>query len=504
MALSFKTYPEDFKLKKNNKVVLAADVFGNRFHADQTMYEYLIEFLLIFVSGDDDVKNPKAKLAFHSPESKGNLYYTVEPRMGLRRFIFFDRNKKNDSIGIDRKAYDELIRKLKEKIDSDDDEEKMRIIEALQDLLYGYAVVLKKRTWCAQAMLPLCPELVFCEAMPKSNVRVKLNWDDLINKGNGKQVDTEFDFNKRNFLARGGELYYLHLLQGMKGQDAKRKRLESLLKEQLVDQGKKMSVISNFIQDTWEECMGYNEPLTERIAIAFIPESAYADIARDSVDELISFMSCKMHPVQKIELLAKGIMLQVMRMLSVAPTNYLNNARDYWIVDITGTMVEIVKKTAASRFLTVRDSFTTAIGKSLGGTTSKEKLSNINKVKKDSYDIFKAKGKELQCIIPTSGPNERFSLSEDCIRFLVLALVSPGEKMTLDMFLAKLFDKYRIIIGPTEYKKIEDNENIMLTNSFQMNLNSFQDFLKATGFLRELSDATSIVENPYDEIGGEI
>ena len=516
MAKSFKTYPEDYVPRNPKKMALAADVFGNRFHADQTLYEYLIEFLLIFVSEDDDKNNPKEKLAFHNPESKGNLYYTVEPRMGLRRFIFFDRNKKNDAIAIDRKAYDELLRKLKEKIDSDDDEEKTRIIEALQDLLHGYAVVLKKRTWCAQAMLPLCPELVFCEAMPNSNVRVNLLWDisqdklfDSNRKKEDKEVEIEeidrgFVFNKRNFLARGGELYYLHLLQGMKGQSAKRKRLEYLLKEQLVDQGKKMSIISNFVQKTWEERMGYDEPLTERIAIAFIPENAYAGIARDSVDELISFMSCRMHPVQKIELLAKGIMLQVMRMLSVASTNYLNSPRDYWIIDITGTMAEVVKKTAASRFILVQDSFTTAIGKSIGGTTSKEKLKNISKVRKDSYDIFKAKGKELQCIIPTSGPNERFSLSEDCIRFLVLALVSPGEKMTLDMFLAKLFDKYRIIIGPTEYKEIEDNENIMLTNSFQMNLDSFQDFLKATGFLRELSDATSIIENPYDEIRGEI
>ena len=75
--------------------------------------------------------------------------------------------------------------------------------------------------------------------------------------------------------------------------------------------------------------------------------------------------------------------------------------------------------------------------------------------------------------------------------------------MTLDMFLAKLYEKYRIIIGPTEYRRIENRGNVMLANSFQKNLDSFQDFLKATGFLRELSDATSIVENPYDEVGGE-
>ena len=70
------------------------------------------------------------------------------------------------------------------------------------------------------------------------------------------------------------------------------------------------------------------------------------------------------------------------------------------------------------------------------------------------------------------------------------------------MFLDELYKKYRIVIGPVEFKKIED-ENKMLTNSFLENLNKFQEFLKSTGFLRELSDATSIVENPYEEIKGE-
>lgn len=32
------------------------------------------------------------------------------------------------------------------------------------------------------------------------------------------------------------------------------------------------------------------------------------------------------------------------------------------------------------------------------------------------------------------------------------------------------------------------------------NVLSFQELLKATGFLRELSDATSIVSNPYNKV----
>ena len=38
---------------------------------------------------------PGEKLRFHEPNATGNLFYTVEPRMGLKRFIFFDKNKKN-------------------------------------------------------------------------------------------------------------------------------------------------------------------------------------------------------------------------------------------------------------------------------------------------------------------------------------------------------------------------------------------------------------------------
>ena len=117
-------------------------------------------------------------------------------------------------------------------------------------------------------------------------------------------------------------------------------------------------------------------------------------------------------------------------------------------------------------------------------------------------DIFKSKGKELQCIIPISGPFERFTLSEDTIRFLVLSLIQPGDKMTLKMFLEKLYQNYRIVIGPEEYRKSMQDSSMdsSLANSFSENVVAFQQFLRSTGFLKELSDATSIVINPYEPI----
>ena len=506
MALDIKTYPAEFKSHGSEKRAISAEIYGNRFHADQTLYEYLIEFLLVFVSEDLEGVNPKEKLSFHSPDAIGNLDYVVEPRIALKRFIFFDKNKKNDLTKIDQEAYSALINALKDKIEDADDDVKMDIIEALQDLLHGYATVLKKRTWCAQAMLPLCPELVFCEAMPKKRARASLKWSDIYYSDDEqikKKVDTEFDFDKRNFLARGGELYYLHILQGLQGKPDKKNTLENLLREQLVVSGAQMSQIANFVQNTWEEHMGYEESPKQRLHMSFIPENAYKSIAADSVDELISFLSCKMHPVKKIELLSKGVMIQIMRMLSVATTNYLGQDRECWIIDINGS--NIVKKIASNSFSQVQGTFTTAIGKNMDAVDGAERLKLIAKAKKDSFDIFKSKGKELQCIIPTSGPFERFSLPEDCLRFLVLALIEPQKKMTLDMFLNELYKKYRIVIGPNQYKMMigEDISDVALANSFNDNVVAFQEFLKATGFLRELSDATSIVINPYKYLEGE-
>lgn len=494
------TFPEN--VKPDSRATLATYIYGNRFHADQTLAEYLIEFLLVFCAEKDGQNG--GKLHFHNPNSKDVLFYTVEPRMGLKRFIFFDKSKKNDAALVDKMAYQELINALSAKIEDADEEEKIDFLESLQDLFHGYAVVLRKRTWCAQAMLPICPEVIFCEAMPKKKERASLKWDALKNDPKKiMQIDELFDFDKHNFLARGGELYYLHILQGLQNRPEKQERLERLLYELLIVQGKKMSEIASFIQSTWEETMGYKDSPKQKLRLAYIPETAYKNVAGDSVDELINYLSCSMHPVKKIELLSKGVMLQVLRMLSVATTNYLGKKRECWVIDMKGMTEDIIKKVASTGFRHVEDTFVTALGHKsieLSEADIDKRMQVVRKARKDSLDIFRSKGKELQCIIPTSGPYERFALPEDSIRFLVLALIKPGEKMTLDMFLSKLYEHYRIVIGPSEYKVMAADENSTLANSFLENKMAFQEFLKATGFLHELSDATSIVVNPYEEI----
>lgn len=493
------TYPRSVEDIDKHMRNVSTRLFGNRFMPDQTLYEYLIEFLLVFVSAkDSDLKTGKMK--FHD-NTDGRLEYWIEPRMGLRRFIFYDKARKNDAVQIDEYAYKEILGILKNNISADSEAEKQDILDGIQDLLHGYAVVIKKRTWCAQTLLPACPEMVLCDAMPNQRHRKGLDWP-----GDEKCVDTSFIFDKRSFLARGGEVYYLHLLQSLEKNEDNKKKLEKLLINLMGGENNKLSAICNVIQNSWEASMNLEKKdLLKNMKLSFIPEDAYVECGDYSVDELINYLSSELPLINKIEVLANGLMFQVMRMLSWRVDNFLGMAKKSWIVDMKGGTTDTVKKIAADSYRNIEDGFMTALNKSAReiDIPDFEYMTKLNKAKKSSLDLFRTKGKELQCIIPTNGQFERFSLSEDIIRFLVLSLVPPKRKMTLNMFLEKLYLHYGIVIGPEEYRKSIDNGNQLeasLSNSFIENVNSFQAFLKATGFLRELSDATSIVVNPYKNV----
>ena len=73
--------------------------------------------------------------------------------------------------------------------------------------------------------------------------------------------------------------------------------------------------------------------------------------------------------------------------------------------------------------------------------------------------------------------------------------------ITLDEFIDLLYAHYGIVIGPDQYRiEMEKGSVKQIGNlSFlEENIIAFSQKLKECGFLRDLSDATSIVENPYE------
>lgn len=507
-----KVFPNREKDYTNNKNI-SNEIFGSRFHIDQSLYEYLIEFLLIFAS-PKKVRNDECvgKLRFHQKDEEFEYY--AETMIGLRRFIFYDASKKDKSIKLDEEAYRQLIESLKDKMLLANANDYDKYILAIQDLFRGFAVVLKNRTWCAQQILPICPELIFCGANPNQKERRK------ITKWNDTQIDSKFDFTKRNFLARGGEIYYLHILRVLySDEDDKRiSKLNYLLMDLLTNQSAKISKIARFIQDIWYEQLTVNKEdkqlfidkndkkkLYQKYSLGYIPELIYEDCGNKTIDELISFLSSDFQQIKKIDILAKGIVFQIMRMMYHAVCYRLQIKRKPWIMDMTNNTSKTIKQITTKNYKDIENDFITCMYNTAKEMKYQgdESIIRIRDGLKDSFDIFRARGKEMRCIIPISGAFERFTLSEDLVRFIVLSLVEPEEKITYDIFLERLYKNYGIVIGATQYEKAFETLNVdqlAIKNCMFENQKCFQDFLRSTGFLKELSDSTSIVYNPYINI----
>ena len=130
----------------------------------------------------------------------------------------------------------------------------------------------------------------------------------------------------------------------------------------------------------------------------------------------------------------------------------------------------------------------------------KNERDTIKEAIDDSIKVYKKLGKRIGIIRPMNEKSIRFTLNEEILKYLVVALVKPNTKMTFDRFLDKLYLNYGIIIGNEQLSRIDKKYSNIDLSYLEINKKDLQGMLKDSGFLRELSDSTSIVENPYMEV----
>lgn len=485
-------FPKGAKLKK----ALSIQLFGNRIFSDQTFEEYLLEFLLVFTAAKN--ADGTGRIEFHKQVGNEELKYYTKPQIGLKRFIFYDKSKQDSRSDIDTDAFQRTMKMLQKKSESEE------IAYILQDLLFGYALVLKNRGWYAQSLLPIAPELIFQEAL---GIKERQKKED----PTAKYVENNWSFDQHDFLARGGEMYYLHLLQGLCEKpecEIYRERIEKGIRYMLTEKSAGFSLVANKIQNWWLDEEGLsslenNEGIIRKMTLGYL-QPGFARRADKSLSELAVFLSNEIHPITKLELLNKGMMLALLRSMHLQAFHKVNgeDAEDpAWVIDMrAGSATSNIGKLSAQSYRDAYSSFCDAINMLYveDGGDPKDQFKTVQGQLKHTAEVFKKQGKTIQLIIPPRGNYERFSLSEDLARFLVLAIIEPGHKMTLDTFENKLFEHYGMVIGPEQYRKCEFCEQGMI-GYFQENAVQFQTFLKECGLLRDLSDATSIVENPYTE-----
>lgn len=502
-------YPDGFLNPDDRKCSVQSLLFGHRIKPQQTRYEYLVEFLQIAMArkrivGDSTGSLFEDLFPVSSLLDKHKLEYMPVSNMGLKRFIFFENSRLDTKSKIDKKAYDKCLEIMREaiEIENPDISEKESIF-ILQNILYGFSIENAGRSWFNKNLLPVCPEVLFPESLARKKMREGVDID-------SEDVDSSFDFNSYTYMARGGEVYYLHMLHAVNnaGMD-KKDYLEHQIKRMLTSIPQ-LSEISKFIQNEWRSGMEFEDNADSyevKKKIGEIPlEYSYRDAY--TLSEIICFLDNRIQPMEKLNLLSCGIVLQIFRMLVTTAANGSNSKGSAWVLDVCDPVKKEhaeIRKLAANCYMKNEESITKYIDIGIDYYYSEIKEAEKDKMRKDadkdSVKIIRKLGKSMGMIIPITGAGMRFTLSEEIIKFLVMALIPANSKVTFDHFLDMLYEHFEMVISPEHYavaaaeEKVSPRSNVTF---LQTNKSDFAQKLKNCGFLRDLSDATSIVENPYE------
>lgn len=497
-----KMYPNVDVDRKNYP--LQSLLFGHRIRPSQTKYEYLIEFLQVAIAEKQggDKESPKFSTTTMFPVVEapdGAFRYLPKLGIGLKRFIFFPKSKNDGKAKVDEDAYRQCVKELEEHMRGGNAIKKKNSITVIQNLLSGFSAVNQNRSWFDQNVLPICPEVILPEGMGIKSLRQEISFLD------GKpDIDGAFAYDRYTYMCRGGEVYYLHLLNALVEYPEYKAEIEARLND-MISSFPQFTYLCNFVKNTWEECYTASKeipPVVKElgaIPLSFAQRNAY------TLEELRNFLSSKAHPFEKMEILANGIILQIMRMMYLAAATPTES--NCWVIDVNCAGYENVeaKKCAISAFKHNEEVISTYLYRGLAEyrdllSDKKDDATLIKNAANDSYRLFRKLGKMIGVITPIKGKGMRFTLSEEIIKFLVLAIIPPKQMITLDTFVDSLYDHFGMVIGPEKYKAEMKRGSVAEVGDFsflETNLEAFAQKLKDCGFLRDLSDATSIVENPY-------
>lgn len=503
-------YPNGFLNPDDRKCSVQSLLFGHRIKPQQTRYEYLVEFLQVAmakkqISGCGDDIEMTDMFPISSLLENHQLVYMPISNMGLKRFIFFENSRLDTKSKIDKKAYDKCLEIMKECIEIENSQisEKDSIF-ILQNILYGFSIENAGRSWFNKNLLPICPEVLFPESLARKNFRESIDLD-------SEDVDSSFDFNSYTYMQRGGEVYYLHLLHAINniGTD-KKDYLEHQINRMLTSIPQ-LSEISKFIQTEWKTGMEFDDNNSNsydvKKRIGAIPlEYSYRD--SHSLSEIMCFLDNRIQPMEKLNLFSYGIVLQIFRMLITTAAVGSATKGSAWVLDVCENNKKEyaeIRKLTANCYIKNEESVTKYIDKGIdyyfSDLESDEKDKKRKDADNDSNKIIRKLGKNMGMIIPITGSGMRFTLSEELIKFLVMSLIPANSKVTYDHFLDILYDHFEMVISPEHYAKaVAEGKVIPQANVtfLQVNKSDFAQKLKNCGFLRDLSDATAIVENPYE------
>ena len=123
--------------------------------------------------------------------------------------------------------------------------------------------------------------------------------------------------------------------------------------------------------------------------------------------------------------------------------------------------------------------------------------SEYTNIDKHSFDVFKKMAKTIGLVIPMTGAHQRFVLNANMIRLFVYTLIPAGKRIQMTEFLARIQTHFAIsFFGEQLQEALQWQYEQLSDPTTDIKLNWFEESLKQSGLLIELSDSVSIVKNP--------
>ncbi len=510
----------------------AIQLFGRRFYKDQTEIEYLMEFLLVFLSPKyiADVNSqfssgfPEVEEMQNWPE-KTPLKYIPEERIGLKLFSFLASSKLESRHKCHQDRFKQMLAILRGRIETDYDTSEEQVLELLEQLLGGFVGIAANRTWCTQVFLPVSEGLIAGEtiwARIKGNKQPNLSWEDAF-----QQTPRLFEFSKHDFMARGGEVLYLQLCNLMrffastelsdfetdngfeKNGSANSLQIIQNALQDLFAETSSISSLVQWIEDADPETPAMVKKIREPAQCGWCPQESWQE-ACIFAHELANICRATVDPLEKIDMLTLCCVFQVLRSLCAQSVRHSTIMTDElrslggingfaWILTPARLDEPAFKETAKQNLVRMREVIYDAVKNPavISPLTTTPKGKDEKKADEQSQNLFIHLGKRIGLIAPRTGSGARFVLPEKLLRYLVLALIPPGKTMTLASFTDRMFLHYGMAVSGSTLKKAIGWSYPRQKIHEELQKKWLEQSLRATGFLIPLSDAVSQVQNPF-------
>lgn len=515
----------------------AIQVFGRRFFKEQTPIEYLAEFFLVFSSAKDTPSTYAFSFPIYDQRPSASLNYYPSYRLSLKLFSFLGASKLETRHPVHIQAFRAGVAALEKRIDPNSAVPRKSGVRLIQGLFSGFVGVAGDRTWTAHTFLPASSSLLAREIMWKHGgtngaaTRPDLEWEE-------DSAWKYFDPYSHSFMARGGELLYLQLLNLFNSQTIShvlkpfnendsdayahfipetslvdlRDRLATQLALLLKNNDQAIGTLGSFVAECFYDTGINGEPSEPKAAImGWVPVETATE-AFLFAWEIENICKAERNALQKISLLKDLCVLHVMRSLCFQSSRALQHpvlkgfAGGYsWIVSAPIEKNNENNKKLATNAYDEVEGLLFRVLRKLDQYESESVPSDetererwLDQGDEQTLKLFRKIGKEVGAIVPKKGAGMRLTLPAHLVRLLVAALIPPGERLRLDSFYQRIFAHFGIAINQEFVERGLWAYGMQReANSFTVDSTWFEEELRRGGYLVPLSDAIALVQNPY-------